>query len=152
MIIKNNMLKIDIKMVKILVFIGTLSTIIYLSFNFYQPENKNTMEMNLICPKYLSYEKVEVLNINASTSSDYLESITISFKQDNTQLDLISIRRFEYKLENIFFEDVEFSLKENEVNKNSRLLISIIARDKYGYESKKYCIYKSFELINNPNE
>lgn len=152
MIIKNKMLKVDIKIVKVLVFIGTLTTIIYLSFNFYQPDIKNTMEMNLICPNFLSYEKDSVLNINASTSSEYLESITIALKQDNTQLDLLSIRQYEYKLENIFFEDVVLSLKENEVNKNSRLVISIIARDKYGYESKKYCIYKSFELINNPNE
>lgn len=136
----------------VLFFFGIILTTIYISFNFYDPEEEVDLSVEVICPNSLKYEKELVLNINAITKNEYIEAITLGLLQDNIRVDQINLLRSSYNFDEIFFEDILFIINKNEISKDKKVTISINVRDKYGFESKKYCVYKSLELTNKPNE
>lgn len=136
----------------VLFFFGIILTTIYISFNFYDPEEEVDLSVEVICPNSLKYEKEQVVNINAITKNEYIEAITLGLLQDNIRVDQINLLRSSYNFDEIFFEDILFRINKNEISKDKKVTISINVRDKYGFESKKYCVYKSFELTNKPNE
>jgi len=140
------------KKFNVLLFFGIFLTIIFISFNFYNPEEEVYLSVEIICPNSLNYEKELVVNINAITKNEYIEAITLGLLQDNISVDQINLKRSIYKFDEIFFEDILFKINKNEISKDKKVTISINVRDKYGFESKKYCVYKSFELTNKPNE
>lgn len=136
----------------LVIFFGIIAIVIYISFNFYKPDKSNSLDLQIECPKSLSYEKELILTLNARTKNEYIEAIILGVLQDNISIDKITIKRSIYKLNEVFNRDVFFNISKEEIDINKRITISVNVRDKYGFESKKYCIYDSFELINKPNE
>jgi hypothetical protein len=145
-------MEIAVKKFKFIVFFVITILIVYVSLNFYESDRESNIDLEMRCPKILSYEKDLVLNINVTTKNEYLEAVELGLQQENILLDYLKIQRSTYKLEKNFNKNIAFRISENKVEKDKKLTVSTFARDKYGFESYKHCIYESFELINNPNE
>lgn len=145
-------MEITVKKFNLLLFFVITVLIVYVSLNFYESDRESNIDLEMQCPKILSYEKDLVLNVNVTTKNEYLETVELGLQQENIRLDNLTIQRSTYKLEKNFNKDIAFRIIENKVEKDKRLTVSTFARDKYGFESYKHCIYESFELINNPNE
>ena len=140
------------KKYNLILFFVIITSIVYISLNFYESNRESNIDLDIWCPKILSYEKDLVISINATTKNEYLEAINLGLQQDNIRLDKLTIERSTYKLEKIFNKDVAFRISKNSVEKEKRLTVSVFVRDKYGFDSTKQCTYESFELLNNPNE
>jgi len=141
-----------VKKFNLLLFFIITILIVYVSLNFYESGTESNIDLEMQCPKILSYEKDLVLNVNVTTKNEYLETVELSLQQENIRVDNLTIQRSTYKLEKNFNKDIAFRISENKVEKDKRLTVSTFVRDKYGFESYKHCIYEFFELINNPNE
>ena len=129
-----------------------VTSIMYISFNFYTQDPTNALSLEIECPKLLSYNYDIGLNVQAETKNEYIESLTVSILEDNIRIDLLSLQRRHYNIGKTFSKKIIVNIRENQLSSDARVVISTIARDKYGSELKKLCIYDDFVLINNPKE
>ena len=131
------------------VFISILFLFIFfhqINFQFY---SKNSYDVTgyLSCPIELATENENIVKVDISTNSEYIESFSVTLYVNSTQLDQILIDRKSYGLSDVFTNSILINFNNyNNLDDLSKVKISMSGKDKYGNRFKSYCDYTSLVL------
>jgi|TARA_B100001996_G_scaffold222660_1_gene171264 hypothetical protein len=131
------------------VFISILFLFIFfhqINFQFY---SKNSYDVTgyLSCPIELATENENIVKVDISTNSEYIESFSVTLYVNSTQVNQILIDRKSYGLSDVFNNPIFVNLNNyNNLDELSKVKISLSGKDKYGNRFKSYCEYTSLVL------